>query len=101
MAKPGSFWSWTTRPLLWNPSFPSGQLSLRANHLTPSFLSAPGWARISFSPQVEQGYYSFRDRYAEQYPDDTHPLLQRFSYNYTAALYDTENSTLYYYELDT
>lgn len=77
------------------PAFPAGE------PLDTIFLERSGLGEDLFFPQVEQGYYSFRDRYAEQYPDDTRPLLQRFSYNYTAALYDTENSTLYYYELDT
>ena len=55
------------------PAFPAGE------PLDTIFLERSGLGEDLFFPQVEQGYYSFRDRYAEQYPDDTHPLLQRFS----------------------
>lgn len=77
------------------PAFPADET------LNTIFFEHSGLGEDFFFPQVQQGHYSFRDRYAEQYPNDTRPLLQRSSYNYTAALYDTENSTLYYYELDT
>lgn len=53
-------------------------------------------------PAVENGYYFFLDRSSES--TDRHSsegLWDRYSFNFTAALYDADSSTLYYYELDT
>jgi hypothetical protein len=53
-------------------------------------------------PEVEQGYYYFRDRNREsQDPADDGALFDRYSYNFTLAVYDSETGTLYYFELDT
>jgi hypothetical protein len=53
-------------------------------------------------PEVEQGYYYFRDRHHEsQDPADDSTLFDRYSYNFTLAVYDSETGTLYYFELDT
>jgi hypothetical protein len=53
-------------------------------------------------PEVEQGYYYFRDRHREsQDPADDSGLFDRYSYNFTLAVYDSETGTLYYFELDT
>ena len=53
-------------------------------------------------PQVENGYYFFKDRYdeAEDEYDDA-DVLNRGSYNFTFALYDSDNHKLYYCEIDT
>ena len=53
-------------------------------------------------PQVEEGYWFFQDRHGEaEDPGDPSDLFSRYSYNFTAALYDAAGETLYYYELDT
>jgi hypothetical protein len=54
-------------------------------------------------PEVEQGYYYFRDRNREsQDPADDSALFDfDRSYNFTLAVYDSETGTLYYFELDT
>lgn len=53
-------------------------------------------------PRVSKGYYFFRDRHGEATAtENLEQVLKRGSFNYTVALYDTENKTLYYYELDT
>jgi hypothetical protein len=53
-------------------------------------------------PPIEQGYYYFYDRHSESKdPKDDTELFSRYSLNFTLALYDTGNYTLYYYELDT
>ena len=48
-------------------------------------------------PPVETGYYRFIDRHRDQ---DT-PILERASFNFTVAVYDTGAGILYYGELDT
>lgn len=56
----------------------------------------------SIIPQIEHGYYYFCDRHSESNnPKDDTELLNRYSMNFTIALYDTDNNKLYYYELDT
>lgn len=65
-------------------------------------------------PKVNNGYYFFYDRSSESKdpkdpkdskdpkdPKDDTDLFNRYSYNFTIALYDTDTQTLYYYELDT
>lgn len=53
-------------------------------------------------PQIEHGYSYFYDRHSESNnPKDDTELLNRYSMNFTIALYDTDNNKLYYYELDT
>lgn len=53
-------------------------------------------------PTVENGYYFFLDRSDESRDrHSTEGLWNRYSFNFTAALYDTDSGTLYYYELDT
>ena len=51
---------------------------------------------------LTDGYYYFEDRYYEA--SDRHSdemLTKRGSFNYTLAIYDKENETLYYFECDT
>lgn len=54
----------------------------------------PSDARL---PRVEHGYWYFRDRAS----DTSRPFTTRYSYNFTAAIYDTDTNTLYYCEVDT
>ena len=48
-------------------------------------------------PKIETGYWYFHDRSEEKSKD----LLNRYSYNFTIAMFDTDTNTLYVYELDT
>ena len=58
--------------------------------------------RTPLFPTVENGYYFFLDRSDESRNQrSTEGLWNRYSFNFTAALYDTDSGTLYYYELDT
>lgn len=51
--------------------------------------------------KVENGYYYFLDRYAQDYPSEANtPFLARFSWNFTLALYDTDTNILYYVKYD-
>lgn len=53
-------------------------------------------------PNINKGYYYFLDRHDEAiYYNSDENVLNRFSYNFTIALYNEETNKLYYYELDT
>lgn len=53
-------------------------------------------------PDISNGYYFFYDRHSESNdPYDDTDVMNRHSFNMTAAIYDTENHTLYYIEFDT
>ena len=53
-------------------------------------------------PEIQNGYYYFYDRHSEsKYPYDTEDVLDRASFNFTLALYDSDNNVLYYVEFDT
>ena len=49
-------------------------------------------------PEIREGYYRLIDRHAEAGESD---ILERSSFNFTLALYDTGADTLYFFELDT
>ncbi len=53
-------------------------------------------------PHIQNGYYYFVDRQAEteQQHSDTQ-VMERASFNFSIAIYDTDTDTLYYVELDT
>lgn len=51
---------------------------------------------------VQTGWYYFRDRHSEAEHDwDDAPINDRFSYNFTLAVYDTDTQTLHFLKLDT
>ena len=55
-------------------------------------------------PRIEHGFYRFLDRSSEseaEHPEDDTELLNRYSFNFSVAIYDTDSDILYYYELDT
>lgn len=53
-------------------------------------------------PEVENGYYYFLDRHSQSTnPKDDSGVLDRASYNFTIAIFDTDQQTLYYMKLDT
>ena len=59
------------------------------------------FARYSVSSPVN-GWYWFFDRHSEATdPHSADGLLGRYSMNYSAAVFDADRNTLYYYELDT
>lgn len=53
-------------------------------------------------PTISNGVYKFIDRHSESVDklDDTN-LLNRHSFNFSVAVYDLDNDTLYYFEIDT
>lgn len=53
-------------------------------------------------PTIKNGYYYFEDRHSDSTnkKDDT-DIFNRYSYNFTVAIYDLDTHTLYFYALDT
>ena len=53
-------------------------------------------------PTISNGVYKFVDRHSEAVDksDDTN-LFNRYSYNFSVAVYDLDTNTLYYFEFDT
>jgi len=66
-------------------------------------LPAPeGYGEETFFPQAAEGWYFFLDRHSEA--EDCwaeEGFLERYSQNYTLAVYDTADERLYYFKLDT
>ncbi len=72
-------------------------------------------AEESGIPEIKNGYYYFYDRVDGEYfkdkntdtekkIEDRHSdseIFNRYSYNFTLALYDEDNNKFYYYEFDT
>ena len=61
-----------------------------------------GFAEEAHWPDISNGVYKFVDRHSESTDesDDTN-LLDRFSFNFSIAVYDLDTDTLYYFEMDT
>lgn len=53
-------------------------------------------------PQIDNGWYRFEDRHDQSKdPADDTALFNRFSYNFSLAIYDADADRLYYLEFDT
>ena len=53
-------------------------------------------------PEVSNGYYFFCDRHSESVNRDSdEDLFNRYSFNFSIAIYDTDNDILYYIREDT
>lgn len=53
-------------------------------------------------PQIENGYYFFKDRFSESTDSqNSSDILSRSAFNFTIAIYDTDTNTLYFCEVDT
>ena len=59
-------------------------------------------AKEAHIPKIENGYYIFEDRHSEKADssDDTQ-LFNRYSFNFSIAVYDCDTAKLYYFEFDT
>lgn len=50
---------------------------------------------------IKNGMYYFKDRYAENYPDEADTdIKSRYSYNFTIAILDMDENKLYIFEYD-
>lgn len=53
-------------------------------------------------PYVKNGYYCFKDRHSEsKNPNDDSELFDRYSFNFSLAVYDIDTDTFYYFDFDT
>lgn len=53
-------------------------------------------------PRVENGYYIFNDRSSESKDSaDDSELFNRYSFNFSIAVYDSDTDRMYYFEFDT
>ncbi len=52
-------------------------------------------------PKVENGYYRLIDRYEPLPDEEDTDILDRYSFNFTLGVYDTDTDILYYCEFDT
>lgn len=84
--------------------------------LAAGLADAPGWKPLPMSENaaravglcgdegasIEEGFYFLYDRHSESKdPYDDTELCDRYSWNFTAAVYDSRQGRLYYYKLDT
>ena len=53
-------------------------------------------------PKITNGYYMFKDRHSESkdLADDSE-LLNRYSYNFSIAVYDSDADRVYFFDFDT
>lgn len=59
-------------------------------------------AKEAHMPEVENGYYMFEDRHSESTDSaDDSALFDRYSYNFSIAVYDCDTDRMYYFEFDT
>lgn len=53
-------------------------------------------------PQISNGFYRFYDRHSKSTDSsDDSELFNRYSFNFSLAVYDTDTDILYYFEFDT
>lgn len=53
-------------------------------------------------PEIENGYYCFRDRHSEaKDSSNDSELFSRASFNFSLAMYDSDTNIFYYFEFDT
>ena len=59
-------------------------------------------AKEAHIPKIENGYYIFEDRSSESKDStDDKELFNRYSFNFSIAIYDCDTNKLYYFEFDT
>ena len=52
--------------------------------------------------KIKNGIYYFRDRYAENYPEEAKTNINdRYAYNFTVAIFDLDTNKLHIYTVDT
>ena len=90
---------WNTLPLTENLTSLVYGVQTESSSVGPMIHSGDGAPVI---PEVVNGYYYFLDRHSQSTnPKDDSEVLDRASYNFTIAIFDTDQQTLYYMELDT
>ena len=52
-------------------------------------------------PKIDNGYYYFLNRHSDAVNEHSDDIFDKYSFNFTLVLFDTDNSMFYYYEFDT
>lgn len=65
--------------------------------------STGAWDKEMKIPEVKNGYWFYLDRHSEATDkyNENDMYNGRYSFNYSVAVYDTDENILYFYELDT
>ena len=59
-------------------------------------------AEEAHMPKIENGFYIFEDRHSESRDSaDDSELFERYSFNFSLAVYDTDADKMYYFKFDT
>lgn len=59
-------------------------------------------AKEAHIPKIENGYYIFEDRHSESSDSkDDSELFDRYSFNFSIAVYDCDTDKMYYFKFDT
>jgi len=59
-------------------------------------------AEEAHMPAIDNGYYMFEDRHSESKDSrDDSELFDRYSFNFSIAIYDSDTNRMYYFEFDT
>ncbi len=60
------------------------------------------FAEKAHLPRISNGVYRFHDRHSDSAdPSDDTDLLNRYSFNFSMAVYDLDTDRLYYFAMDT
>lgn len=91
--------SWKTMPLSQNIEARVYGVEEDTSRIGPYLTDESGDTII---PNIQNGYYYFYDRHSEsKEPYNDEDVLNRASFNFTLAVYDSDNHVLYYVEFDT
>lgn len=90
---------WKPMPLTQNLSILAYGITTDDSRIGP-YLT--GENREAVMPEIENGYYYFIDRHSQSTNShDDSEVLNRYSLNFTIAIYDVDTNILYYAKLDT
>ena len=94
---------WNPLPLTENLNIVCyGGIDKQGNRRSPHIKDDEGNSRLT---EINDGYYYFKDRFNEnmndRYDDSRLFNIDRYSMNYTFAIYDNVTNTLYVFEFDT
>lgn len=52
-------------------------------------------------PKITNGYYNFINRHSSALNESDDDIFNKYSFNFTIVLYDSDTQKMYYYEFDT
>lgn len=83
----------------WN-AMPLSEPLYQAVYESDGLIPIPGDGEEAQFPRITDGYWYLEDRQGED-PSDGSELFSRASFNFTLAIYDCEDDTLYFIQVDT